>query len=333
VLNIRAEPRRHLTPIGALAVLLVLAACYVPPQRGELREGNAAPSLLPADSLRLGPTDLYPGRSDIRVGMAPVLDRGLMVTQYEPLTSYLSTTLGVPVRLDVADSYLDLVERVVDGRVDLAILPPASFTLARARDPRVRILASQIAAGATSYSSYLVVRASADFTALRDLAGQTVSLADEASASGFYLPWAAFLDAGIDPARDLVVRLAGSHTAALRDVIEGRAAAAATYSGMLGFARRELAGFESESADLRILHKAGRLPGDALCATPDLPTIVADKAAAALMWLDSRSPVGARVYALTNNQVSGWGPPTVERYEALATTMKRVDLARSGAHR
>jgi len=253
-----------------------------------------------------------------------------MRSQHQALADYLSEVLGVKVELIVGASYLDLVERLIRGDLDIAILPPATYALARAKSTEVKLLASQIAGGATSYSSYIVVARTSPYEELEELVGRRISFVDEASASGFILPWSAFLDHGIEPRTAFSsIRFAGNHVDAIADVLEGRADAAATYSGMLDYTRR--AGTASpDAANLRILHKAGRVPYDALCGSPSLKAAVALRFADAFMSIDTSSSRGRRIYAATTNHVSGWAHPEEGQYRGILETMERVKRHRSG---
>lgn len=319
----------------ALAGMVVLAAlttsaCFEPPASGDYVEGPHAPPSPRRSDLRIAPDEL-PARV-LRIGLAPILSRELMLSQHEALADHLRDVLGVPVELVVADSYGDLTDRLAAGRVDIAILPPATYALARARAATVRLLASEVAGGATSYSSYIVVRRDAPYQSLRDLVGKRIAFVDEASASGFVLPWSAFLDHGIDPASAFAsVTFAGNHLGAIHAVMDGEADAAATYSGMLDFTRRTERG-DDVAAGLRILHKAGRVPYDALCAAPGLAASVGDRVAAAFMAVNTSTALGRHLYALTSNHVSGWGPADPTQYESIERLTARV-AAQRAAHR
>jgi phosphonate transport system substrate-binding protein len=314
----------------ALALItLASIACHARPEHGEVAHGPVAPPPPDPDAMRISQLALAAGRTNIRLAMVPVLTESQMRDQHGPLVTYLEETVGVPFELVVARSYGDAVDLIVEGTVDLALLPPASLAAARARSPSLPVLASQIASGSTSYSSYIVVRVDAELEGISDLAGRRLSLVDTVSTSGFYLPWAALLDAGLDPLADLGgIRFAGSHSAAIADVLEGRSDAAATYSGMLGFSERDRG---ADEAELRIIHKAGRVPGDAMCAAVSLPRRVQRAVAAALFALDTRSARGRAIYRRTSNLVSGWAQPDLARYDAVAAVMARVDAARNMA--
>lgn len=316
--------------LGALAAL---SACYEPPATGVFAVGpTVPPSLGPGEIEAIVASELPEGRTALRFAVAPVLGESGMLDEYGPLVEHLAATLGVPVVLQVADSYGDLIDAIASGRAELAVLPPASFVSARARSPGLQLLASQIAAGATSYSSYIVVRADDPARRLDDLVGRRIAFVDELSASGFLVPYAAFLDQGIDPRTAFAsVHFAQSHTDAVMDVVEGRADAAGTFSGMLGYATRKAEQLGPAAAEIRILHKAGRIPYDALCASASLAPSVAAKVGRALRALSARTPEGRRVYGGTSNLVSGWGDAEHARYDDLGRVIARVEAHRQAA--
>ncbi len=323
----RSRTRHSFTVVFHLFLPCVLG-CFSPPESGTYADGPRAPRPPRAvDGLRLGPHELP--TPTLRFGLAPIVSADLMVTQHQGLADYLAEVLGVPVELSVAESYGALVDSLISGKLDIAILPPATYALGRSRSPDIKLLASQVAGGATSYSSYIVVRRTAAFEDLKDLIGKGFSFVDEASASGFILPWSAFLNHDMDPRTAFAsIHFAGNHVNAIADVLEGRADAAATYSGMLDFTRR--AGAASpDAANLRILHKAGRVPYDALCGSPLLESSVADRIAEAFMSVDTSSAKGRRIYAATTNHVSGWARPDEARYRSILETMERVRLQRA----
>jgi len=321
--------RRH--PRGGWLATIFLLGCYEPPLEGAFPGDPGRRVEAGGVALHLTPDDLPAGQGALRLGVAPVLGGTMMEAEYRPLTQYVEEILAFPVTLTVASSYGDLIDAIVEGRVDLAILPPASYAMARTREPGLRLLASQIAGGATSYSSHVVVRHDDPARTLGDLRGRRIAFVDERSASGFLLPYAAFLSHGLDPSRDFAaVHFAGSHLAAVRDVLEGRADAAGTFSGMLAFSRREASGLALDAGEVRILHKAGRVPYDALAASPALSDAARAKVAAAFIGLSTLSPRGRAVYRDTSNSVSGWSVARDEQYEVLRDVIERVSAHRRG---
>jgi phosphonate transport system substrate-binding protein len=309
-----------------VASLLHFGGCYQVPEGGTLSDGPEKPREKPIGlSLRLNPEDLPPQQDGLRFLVSPFLGSGVAEPQYRPLATYLEEALGVPVTFEVGTSYRDVIDRVAMGKFDVAILPPASYVLAKERHSDLRLLASQLAYGATSYSSYIFVRTEDPSRSLKDLVGRRMAFVDEHSTSGFFLPYAAFLREGIDPrtAFDKTV-FSRDHTSAIRDLIEGRVDAAATASGMLDATRNIAKDGESlDRGSIRILYKAGRIPYDALVSHGALPKSGADKIAWVFIGLNTRSAKGREVYASTE-KISGWRSARDVDYDGVRRVLARV---------
>lgn len=316
--------------VGTAAAALG-AGCYTPPSGGSLQEGHPAappPSAMTDTTLR--PEDLPPGVTSLRFGVPPFVSPADVKTQYEPVMRTLAELLGVSVELRVGESYDDTINGLVSGSLELALLPPASYVLARKRQPDLQLLAAQLANGATSYSSYILVRKDDPAESLRDLRGRRITFVDRRSTSGYILPLAALLQRGLDPTRDFAeVRFAGSHFAAVKDLLRGDTDAAATASGMLAAARTAARGRDAgmDFGDVRILAKAGRIPYDAVCAAATMPHTGAERVRQALSSLNSATAIGRRALAAAN-RVSGYAPTTDATYDGVRKVLARIKSAR-----
>ncbi len=313
---------------AATAVALCLLACEPDVASGTwpgLVETAAELATLP--STQIDPSELPGGRTRLRFGATPYLGSAATRRAFAPLTAYLAEHLGVPVDLVVEPSYGDLIDAVVAGRVDIVQISPLSYVLARQRLPDLRLLASSLSFGATTYSSFIVVRNDDPAQSIDDLRGRRFAFVDSRSGSGYLLPYDAFLDRGIDPEVDFSsVRLSGSHAGALADLLEGWVDATAITDGTLNNARRgEVVGAD----DVRVLFVAGRLPYDALCASPALSDSVAKRVAAAFGALNTRTQVGRRVLANAAG-LTGWMRGDDRRYDPIGRIAARVRAHRAG---
>lgn len=273
-------------------------------------------------SLRLQAVDLPAEQTRLRLGITPYLARQQMYHQFQPLADALAADTGVPVDLVLADSYESLVQRVALGSVDLALLSPLSYVEARQRDAKLQLLARTLSYGSVDYSSYVLVRADDPAQSLTDLKNRRIAWVDALSTSGFLFPYAAFLDHGMDPEVDFAaVVWAGTHSAALHMLLDGRVDAAAVSSGTL--AEDPIGSI----AEVRILYKAGRIPYDALCARSGLPASGARKIAVAFQRLDTRTRHGREVLAHAPG-ISGWIAAADEDYRDVRATAEQVEAHR-----
>jgi len=323
----RIEFRRWLGRV-ALAVSVSLGlACGPPPTEGVLPGGPpraiaASPS---PTHVQLVPGDLPPNQTGIRLGIVPTIGSEAVRERYAPMAQLFSTLLGIPVSLVVGDSYGDLVDRFVRGEADLAILPPLSFIAAQDRAPEIQPLVSKVAYGIPSYSAFLVVRADDPIQDIARLRGRRVGFVHQQSTSGFLFPYAAFLDAGLDPSRDFSeVRFLGSHPRAIAALVSGEVDVVCTSSGVQDSMAHAL---DQEQIDvpvrLRILAKAGRIPYDVLAASPSFPASGIARIRDVLMSLSTLSPMGRDIWRITD-KITGWMPYEDARYDEVRRAQERV---------
>ena len=310
-----------------LILLAALLACDSPQTSGVLPGGPpTAPEPAAARDLKLRPSDLPPFTSGLRFGVTPFLDEAAMRTYFGPITGYLEQVLGLPVELVILRGYRELVDAAVSGTVDVFSLSPLSYVLARERMPDMRLLATEIGYGASSYSSFVIVRADDRARSLADLVGRRIAWVDEHSASGYLFPYAAFLEAGIDPERAFShARFSGSHSEALLDLVSGEVDAACT--GSAPMAGAHLGTWENGATtpgSVRILHKAGRIPYDAVCARVDMPASGAERIARAFTSLTTRELRGRAILSNALG-INGWIPGDDTRYDDVRTLRRRVE--------
>jgi phosphonate transport system substrate-binding protein len=317
--------------VPLIAILLYLGGCYQIPESGTLAGGPEKPIEKPLGlSLKLTTHDLPAGRDGLRFLVSPFLGSKAAEPQYKALSQYLQDTLGVRIDFEVGSSYRNVIERVAASEFDVAILPPASYVLAKEKKANLQLLASQLAYGATSYSSYIFVRSDDKARTLQDIVGRRMAFVDEHSTSGYFLPYAAFLREGIDPEHAFEKTVfSRDHTSAVRDLVEERVDAAATASGMLDATRNASSG-ESlfDRGSIRILYKAGRIPYDALVANPVLPKSGAKKLSWAFIDLSTRTAQGREVYAATE-EISGWRLAKDADYDGVRRILAQVRQHRS----
>ena len=297
-----------------LSLTLALSSCIRDEAEGTFGgELDQLFEIEPVGDLRLTEEDLPPGKKVLTFSSTPYLGEEQIVIAFNPIARHLSERLGVEVRFELSRTYKDLIERTAAGSLDIIQLSPLSYVLARDQVKDLRLLASSLSFGATTYSSLFVVRSDARIGKLSDLRRRRVALVDERSGSGFLFPYATLVRHGIDPERDLEMVFSGSHDRSIDLLIAGKVDAAAVSSGTLNNARHgEVIGIGS----LRILHKAGRIPYDALCSRGAIPESGARKIAAAFGGLNTRTHEG-REALFRARGLTGWIRADDRRYDEI----------------
>lgn len=126
-----------------------------------------------------------------------------LVERFQPLCDFLSARLEMPVRLDIARSYVDQMRRITSGQADLSYIGPTPFLRAQnayLRDTEAKLipLAAEVMGGKPAYHSVIVARADADINALADLHGKLMAFGASHSYSSHYVPQVMLLKAGVN---------------------------------------------------------------------------------------------------------------------------------------
>lgn len=119
-----------------------------------------------------------------------------LYARFRPLTLYLGSALGRPMKLLIAATYDEQIDRIVNGRADFAYLGPTPYIRARARG-QVEILAGEAEAGQAFYQSVLVVRDDSPIRRVADLAGKRIALGAEISMGSSLAPKQLLAQAGL----------------------------------------------------------------------------------------------------------------------------------------
>ncbi|RLB57679.1 MAG: hypothetical protein DRI34_07155 [Deltaproteobacteria bacterium] len=253
-------------------------------------------------------------------GMTPIVGVEATRQRFQPLVRLLGSKLGRPLQLQVADSYRALIDDMVAGRIDLAKLSPLSYVRARRRSRAIELLATQVANGSTSYSSYLVSVAERRIRPLAEWRSARLCFADPDSTSGYLLPADYLLARGINPFEHFAaVEFAGNHRACLEGLFADRYDLVATFSGAIRDARQ--AGLPV--GELVIVAKAGRIPYDAYCARADLPASLKQALRQALLSINTLDRQGRRALEPTLG-INGWITGNDTAYDRLRQVEERV---------
>ncbi len=140
-------------------------------------------------------TGTFPARADVdlRFGVYVSDKPTEMVRKFRPvldaLEAAMSGELGEPVhiRMRVARDYETGIEDLVTGAVDFARFGPASYILAKERNPALRILAVESEKGTKVFYGIICVSEDSPIRALEDLRGRSFAFGSQRSTIGRYL--------------------------------------------------------------------------------------------------------------------------------------------------
>jgi phosphonate transport system substrate-binding protein len=156
----------------------------------------------------------------IRVGMIPGSGATTgSADDQKTLQSYLSDSLGVPVKLVVPKDYNATVEGLGNGSFDFAILGAVGYVKAHEKFGIVPLVQRDVD---KEFHAVFITQSSSSINSLGDLKGKRFAFGDIVSTSGHVMPYRSMVEAGIDPGKDLQwSRFTGSHAATVQAVAAG----------------------------------------------------------------------------------------------------------------
>lgn len=117
----------------------------------------------------------------------------------ESLENSIASRLKLPVTIDlkVYKTYEECLDKFVAGEVDFVRFGPASYVIARERNPEVQLLVAEQEDGKKRCQGVIAVRKESPVQSLADLKGRTFAFGDQLSTIGRFLSQAKLVEAGI----------------------------------------------------------------------------------------------------------------------------------------
>lgn len=153
---------------------------------------------------------------------------------YQPVTERMAKLTGKKIEFFMPTSYASVVEGLLGGFVDVAVLGPYSYVIANSKDPKIEVFATyakrpgHLQEEGPGYKAALVSKKGSKFDSIESLKGATVGLTDPGSTSGNLVPRVVFtkvIGTDLDSYFGKVV-YTGSHELSTVAVAEGKVDAA-----------------------------------------------------------------------------------------------------------
>ena len=266
--------------------------------------------------------DQRPPGPALRFGFPPSFPQAVGRRELTPLLRHLERKLGRRMELVLPDDYATLRAELLSGKLHFANLPPLQLVLARHRAPGLRVLVTHSYEGARSYDGYIIAGQSSGITSVAQLRGKRFCYVDRGSTSGYLYVRQHLRKQGLDPDKLFATaRFSGDHINVMRDIIEGRCDAGAVYSG----AMLSSSGLGVKASRLRMIAITGRLPYDAVCASPHTPRKVVERLRQLLQDLDPRRDLGRPIVGPTY-RISGFSKVEVKAFEIVEQAARAEGL-------
>lgn len=262
-----------------------------------------------ADALPDGSKD-----QPLRVLMVPADTGSNDITQdYAAVFQGITDNYGIHFDLKAGNSYAAVVEGMCSDHADIAWYGAVTFGEANERCG-VDLLAVDVKKGDASYYSGIFVAKDSGIEELTDLKGKQIAFGSVSSTSSFNFPVAMIIAAGLDPVNDFDrIILAGSHSASLAALAEGKVDAAAASYNSYGKAVQNGA---IDAEKFIPLAKSQPIPNPPLAMNQGLPDELKANLRTAFAEIHTK---------IDPAQVRGYGGKTVDRYDTEFDVQKIYD--------
>jgi phosphonate transport system substrate-binding protein len=271
----------------------------------------------------------------INFAVVPAENEAGVVNRWTPFTTYLSQTLGVPVKLQIGNDYAAVIEGQRSGNIQIGYYGAASFSRALITGVPTEAFALNVnKKSGRGYYSVFYVLARSPYRTIADLRGKNLGLVDVNSTSGYQVPLFTLHEMGIDAdtffARSLVT---GSHENGIFALVAGTVDVAAdswnsdSYSNLTRMLTKGMLkhpdGTPMTQADFRIILTSPQIINGPYTYLASLPADM--KAAIRNAFFAAPKAVPEAFDRLSDGQNLPWEPVTNADYDGIVKLIRFVD--------
>lgn len=267
---------------------------------------------------------------ELTFAVVPAENASGVSDRYAPFVDYLSKTLGVPVKLRLANDYAAVIEGQRAGNIQIAFYGPASYSKAYLTDVKTEpFVTSRNNDGAIGYYSVIYVKADSPYQKIEDLKGKTIGFVDPNSTSGYNAPRFYLHKMGLDVdsffAKSIIT---GSHENGVIALAKGTVDSAADWwnadddSNLTRMVKKGMA----KKEDFRIVFKSPLLPGSPYAMLSSLPDDL--KAAIATAFMEAPAKDQAAFDRLSDSKDKEFVKVTHKDYADIVEMIQYVDEMR-----
>ncbi|HTC07374.1 MAG TPA: phosphonate ABC transporter substrate-binding protein [Acetobacteraceae bacterium] len=272
---------------------------------------------------------------EIAFAVVPAENEAGVVNRWTPFATYLSQTLGVPVKLRIGNDYAAVIEGQRSGNILIGYYGAASFARALITGVRSEAFALNVnKVSGRGYYSVFYVLASSPYHKIADLKGKNLGLVDVNSTSGYQVPLFALHEMGIDAdtyfANSLVT---GSHENGIFALVAGTVDVAAdswnspTYSNLTRMLTKKMLkhpdGTLMTQGDFRIILTSQQIINGPYTYLADLPPAMKADIRAAFFAAPTKVPDAFN--RLSDGQNLPWQPVDNAAYDGIVKLIRFVD--------
>jgi phosphonate transport system substrate-binding protein len=247
-----------------------------------------------------------------------------------PFVAYLSETLGVPVKLRIANDYAAVIEGQKTETVQIGYYGPAAYARAVMIGAKIQpFIIDVYAASGLGYYSAFYVRADSPYRTIADLKGKNMGFVDPNSMSGTLMPRYALHKMGIDPDTYFgKIIYTGSHENGILALKQGTVDVATNWwdsDNESNLTRMVTKGMVKKE-DYRVILKSDLIINSPHAYLTDMPEEA--KAAIRTAFLEAPTKAPAAFARLQDGQALPWQPIDAKAYEPTIELVKYIDSLR-----
>lgn len=168
----------------------------------------------------------------LRFSIIPTQESVREVTLYKPVLDMLSKNVGKKIEFYMPTSYSSVVEALLGKWVDVAVLGPESYLIAKNQGAAIDVFATYykkrdgVQEAGPGFKSILITKKGSKFTTIESVKGSVMLLVDPASTSGALIPESQFGGKVVKtPLKQYFSRVAfsGGHDLSTLAVFDGKA--------------------------------------------------------------------------------------------------------------
>jgi phosphonate transport system substrate-binding protein len=250
----------------------------------------------------------------LRVLMIPTDTGTNDITQdYAPVFNGITKHYGIHFDIKAGSSYAAVVEGICNNQADIAWFGAVTYGQAKEKCG-VDLLAVDVKKGESSYYSGIFVKKGTKISALSDLRGKRMAFGSTNSTSSFNFPVAMLIADGVNPPKELnKIIIAGSHSASIAALAEGKVDAAAASYNSFGKAVKKGA---IDPAKFVPLAKSQPIPNPPLAMNHGLDSNLKKRLREAFNNIHTK---------IDPSKIRGYGGKKIDRYDANFDEQKLFD--------
>ena len=159
--------------------------------------------------------------SNLTLGVHPFLSNAELIKKFTPLANYLSSKMGVDIKVRVGSSYQEHIQYIGLDKIDIAYMGPASYIELTDQYGNKPILARLEVNGLPYFKGNIITRKDSEIQTLNDLKGKRIAFGDRNSTMSYIVPHYMLHQAGVFTDQSTKHQFLNSHSNVALAVLSG----------------------------------------------------------------------------------------------------------------